>query len=221
MTVSGKLRRLRKIINAALFIRESQCGEIKGYNTAVRRDYIPTGGFTRLSMRRIISYILPIHGIRMAQRDRKMERLKQQGGLNRHPERVRAPWFAGNSGFFDARDLAQVKYEMLRQVRVEGAEKTQAAALFGVSRPTFYEAEAAFAQEGLVGLLPKPRGPKSAHKLTAEVMAYIETRLADDALSGARALARQVRAEFGVRVHPRSIERALARKKKRSVLAQP
>ena len=88
-------------------------------------------------------YTLTIHGICMAQRDRKMERLKQQGGLNRHPERVRAPWFAGSSGFFDARDLAQVKYEMLRQVRVEGAEKTKAAALFGVSRPTFYEAEAA------------------------------------------------------------------------------
>jgi transposase len=157
----------------------------------------------------------------MAQRDRKMERLKQQGGLNRHPERVRAPWFIGNAGFFDARDLAQVKYEMLRQVRVEGADKTQAAALFGVSRPTYYEAEAAFAQEGLTGLLPKSRGPKSAHKLTAEVMAFIETRLADDALSGARALARQVRAEFGVRVHPRSIERALARKKKRSMPVQP
>jgi transposase len=166
-------------------------------------------------------YTLTIHGICMAQRDRKMERLKQQGGLNRHPERVRAPWFAGSSGFFDARDLAQVKYEMLRQVRVEGAEKTKAAALFGVSRPTFYEAEAAFAQEGLVGLLPKPRGPKSAHKLTAEVMAFIETCVSDDALSGARALARQVRAKFGVRVHPRSIERALARKKKRSVPAQP
>jgi transposase len=156
----------------------------------------------------------------MTQRDRKTERLKQLGGLNRHPERVRAPWFASGN-FFDARDLVQVKYEMLRHVSVEGAEKTQAAALFGLSRPTFYQAEAAFAQEGLTGLLPRPRGPKSAHKLTPEVMAFIEAHLADDALSGARALARQIRAEFGLRVHPRSIERALARKKKRPLLQPP
>ncbi len=156
----------------------------------------------------------------MPPRDRKTERLKQQGSLNRHPERVRAPWFSTDR-FFDARDLVQVKYEMLRRVRVDGAEKTRAATLFGVSRPTFYQAEAAFAQEGLAGLLPKPRGPKAAHKLTPDVMAFIETRLAGDVPPGARALAREIQAELGLTVHPRSIERALARKKKRSVPAQP
>jgi transposase len=155
----------------------------------------------------------------MAQRDRKTERLEQQGSLNRHPERVRAPWFTSGS-FFDARDLVQVKYEMLRQVSVEGVEKTQAAALFGMSRPTFYQAEAAFAQEGLSGLLPKQRGPKSAHKLTPQVMAFIEA-LADQTPSGARAIAREIRARLGLTVHPRSIERALARKKKRSVPPPP
>jgi transposase len=156
----------------------------------------------------------------MPARDRKTERLKQQGGLNRHPERVRAPWFLSDR-FFDARDLVQVKYEMLRQVRVEGAEKTQAASLFGVSRPTFYQAEADFALEGLAGLLPKPRGPKTAHKLTPEVMAFIEARMAADPPPGARAVAREIRAKLGLVVHPRSIERALARKKKRSVPASP
>jgi transposase len=123
--------------------------------------------------------------------------------------------------FFDARDLVQVKYEMLRQVRVEGAEKAQAAALFGLSRPTFYQAEANFAREGLAGLLAKPRGPKSAHKLTPEVMAFIEKRLTGVAPPGARALAREIRTELGLSVHPRSIERALARKKKRSTSAIP
>lgn len=156
----------------------------------------------------------------MAHPDRKTARLKQQGGLNRHPERVHAPWFAGGK-FFDARDLVQVKYEMLRQVTVEGLEKTQAAALFGLSRPTLYQAEAAFARDGLPGLLPKARGPKRAHKLTPRVMAFIEASLTDDAHVGARALARRIRAELGVTVHPRSIERALARKKKRSVPPTP
>jgi transposase len=133
--------------------------------------------------------------------------------LNRYPQRVRASWFQAD-GFFDARDLVQVKYEMLRQVSIEGAKKADAAALFGVSRPTFYQAEAAFAQQGLAGLLPQQRGPKSPHKLTPEVMAFIDTQMASEPPPGARALARAIRAELGLSVHPRSIERALARKKK-------
>jgi transposase len=156
----------------------------------------------------------------MPPRDRKTDLLRQHGGLNRRPERVRAPWFLDNR-FFDARDLVQVKYEMLRQVRVEGAEKSQAAALFGLSRPTFYQAEADFTRGGLAGLVAKPRGPKSAHKLTAQVMAFIEARLADETPPGARVLARELRIKLGIKVHPRSIERALARKKKPSTLPNP
>jgi transposase len=149
----------------------------------------------------------------LAKRDIKAEYLRQQGALNRYPQRVRASWFQAD-GFFDARDLVQVKYEMLRQVSIEGAKKADAAALFGVSRPTFYQAEAAFAQQGLAGLLPQQRGPKSPHKLTPEVMAFIDTQMTREPPPGARALARAIRAELGLSVHPRSIERALARKKK-------
>jgi transposase len=147
----------------------------------------------------------------------KAERLKAQRVLNRHPERVRAAWFQTGS-FFDAQDLVQVKYEMLRQVKHEGASKAEAAALFGLSRPAFYQAEAALEQEGLAGLLPRRRGPKGAHKLTAEVMRFIERRLAEDPQIRARALAREIRTELNLSVHPRSVERALARKKK---LPQP
>jgi transposase len=150
----------------------------------------------------------------MPKHDSKAERLKQLGALNPHPERVRAPWFQ-EGGFFDSRDLVQIKYEMLRQVQLEGASKAEAAALFGVSRPTFYQAESAFAQAGLAGLLPHQRGPKGAHKLTPEVMAFIEQHLSADGQVHARELARQIHAELGLSVHPRSIERALARKKKR------
>jgi hypothetical protein len=70
-------------------------------------------------------------------------------------------------------------------------------------------------------LLAKPRGPKSAHKLTAQVMAFIDARLAHDTPPGARALARAIRTELGIKVHPRSIERALARKKKRPTPSAP
>lgn len=150
----------------------------------------------------------------LTKRDSKAQRLKQFGTFNTHPERVRAPWFQGG-GFFDARDSVQVKYEMLRQVSREGASKAEAAALFGVSRPTFYQAEAAFARAGLSGLLPRQRGPKGAHKLTPEVMAFIAQRLEGEGPMRARRLAREIEAALGLSVHPRSIERALARKKKR------
>jgi transposase len=150
----------------------------------------------------------------LPKRDAKAERLKQLGVLNPNPERVRAPWFQA-SGFFDARDLVQVKYEMLRQVRIEGASKAEAAALFGLSRPTFYQTEAAFAREGLGGLLPKQRGPKGAHKLGPEVMAFIARQLKGDGQVHARRLARSIEAQLGLSIHPRSIERAIARKKKR------
>ena len=150
----------------------------------------------------------------MLPHDAKAERLKDLGLLNSHPERVRAPAFQAG-GFFDARDLVQVKYEMVRQVHQEKATKAEAAAQFGLSRPTFYQAEAALARAGLAGLLPQPRGPKGAHKLTPEVMAFIAAHRAADGPLQARRLARQIAAQLGVSVHPRSIERAVARPKKR------
>jgi transposase len=150
----------------------------------------------------------------MARRTAKIDRLCELGMLNPQPERVRAQWFEA-AGFFDANDLVQVKYEMLRHARHGGATKSEAAELFGVSRPTFYQAEAAFEQGGLAGLLPRPRGPKSAHKLTPQVMGLVDKHYSEGAPIQARALAQLVQQRLGVTVHPRSIERALARKKKR------
>ncbi len=143
----------------------------------------------------------------------KRDRLRQLGVLNPHPEAVQAPWFAG-AGFFDPEDLVQVKYEMLRHVRKGGATKAQAAELFGLSRPTYYQAEAAFERDGLFGLLPKSRGPRSAHKLTEEVMQLLHEQQRAG-ITGARSLALLAQQRLGLQVHPRSIERAMSRQKKR------
>lgn len=149
----------------------------------------------------------------MAKSDPKLERLRRLGVLNPHPQKVQAPWFQSGE-FFDSRDLVQTKYEMLRHVQIDGASKAEAATLFGMSRPTFYQTEAAFARNGLAGLLPRQRGPKGAHKLTDEVMGFIDQRLQGDGSLHARALAQEIEATLGLSVHPRSIERAIARKKK-------
>lgn len=164
-------------------------------------------------MRHIITYI-GVTRLTMTKRPTKCDRLREMALLNPQPERVRAPWFEA-TGFFDANDLLQVKYEMLRHARQDGVTKAAAAELFGVSRPTFYQAEAAFGQAGLAGLLPRPRGPKSAHKLTAEVMRLIYDHYCEGEPIQARRLAQLVQQRLGIAVHPRSIERALARKKKR------
>lgn len=149
----------------------------------------------------------------MAKHPTKINRLREMGMLNPKPERVHAPRFKA-AGFFDANDLLQVKYEMLRHARQDGVTKAEAAELFGVSRPTFYQAESAFEQAGLAGLLPRPRGPKSAHKLTAQVMSMIHEHHHEGEPIQARALAQLVQSRLGITVHARSIERAIARKKK-------
>src|SRR5438105_8166402 len=108
-------------------------------------------------------------------RDPKSEALAQDGVLNPNPEGIRDALFAGNP-FFDARDLVQVRYEMVRRHQVDGAAISEVATAFGVSRPTFYKAQDALETAGLVGLLPSRRGPKGGHKLSAEVIAFVAER---------------------------------------------
>jgi transposase len=110
--------------------------------------------------------------------------------------------------FFDARDLVQVKYEMVRRVRAQGQPVSRAAAAFGFSRPSYYQAAGAVDAAGLVPARP---GPRRAHKLTAEVVAFTRQLLdADPSLRSAQ-LAGAIEQRFGIRVHPRSVERALGR----------
>lgn len=140
--------------------------------------------------------------------------LKRSGALNPHPQDVRDDLFQINE-FFDARDLVQVKYEMLRRVQVDGLSIAQVAELFGFSRPAFYHALAAYQSDGLPGLIRKRPGPRGAHKLSDKVMQYIGVLRAEDASLSSQEIAAKVRRKFRLAIHPRSIERALERQKKR------
>src|ERR1700688_4859264 len=104
--------------------------------------------------------------------DQKTLELKRTGTLNPRPGSVSDALFKENP-FFDPKDLLQVRYEMLRRHSVEEISIVDVAAKFGVSRPTVYQAQAAFQQAGLNGLLPRQRGPKEGHKLSAEVIGYV------------------------------------------------
>jgi transposase len=144
----------------------------------------------------------------------KVAVLRENGALHPRPDVVKDEAFRGPD-FFDARDLVQVRYEMLRRHRVDGGSVTEVAASFGVSRQAFYRTHAAFEEQGIPGLLPRRRGPKRAHKCTEEILDFAEqwrsTRTGDDFHSVAEA----VQERFGVSINPRSIERALARRKKK------
>jgi len=146
--------------------------------------------------------------------DRKQLALRQQGALNPRPEQVTDQLFLTNE-FFDPRDLVQVKYEMLRRVQSDGQPVSRAAAAFGFSRPSFYQAQATFQQGGLPALVPHKRGPKQAHKLTTEVLSLVRQLREQDSSLRPADLAARIQERYGITVHPRSIERALVRSQKK------
>jgi hypothetical protein len=147
-------------------------------------------------------------------RDPKTETLRAEGALYRHAEHVTDAVFATHE-FFDRRDLVQVKYEMIRRVEVEAQSVAATASAFHFSRPSFYQAQRAFQARGLAGLLPRKRGPRGGHKLTAEVLAFLQDLRDTEPSLRPPDLARRVAQRFATTVHPRSIERALGRPEKK------
>ena len=142
----------------------------------------------------------------------KLRALRKYRTLHLRSAQVRDPLFTSGSPFFDPRDLVQVKYELLRRVRVDGYSVSHATALFAVSRPTFYATQSAWEQAGISGLLPGSTGPRHAHKLTDEIIAQL-VPLATT--MSAAELAVWLQEQRSLSVHPRSIERALTRAAKK------
>jgi transposase len=142
----------------------------------------------------------------------KVDALLEEGTLNPSAEKVRDPKFLQEE-FFDPRDVVQVKYEMLRRVRLENASVAQAAKEYGVSRPTFYHARADFQEGGIAGLVPRKRGPCGPRKVRGELLTFLKRHVTPGQPIRARALAAVVQRQFGVDLHPRTIERAVGGKK--------
>lgn len=148
--------------------------------------------------------VLAVHGAA----DGKAQALRAAGALHLRPGSVTDPAFAAHP-FFDPRDLVQIKYEMVRRVHVDGYSVTLAAASFGFSRPAFYAAQAALASGGLLALLPQRPGPRRRHKVRPEILAFlVRTRTAEPTVR-MRELVERAEAAFGLRLHPRTVERVL------------
>jgi len=145
--------------------------------------------------------------------DERGEHLHRCHALHPRPRAVRDELFVSGGPFFDSRDMVPVKYEMLRRVHQDGQPVTRAAVAFGLSWLTFYEAQVAFLAGGLPALVPQRPGPRRAHKLTDEVMAFVEAAVRDDPMLRGPTLADVLRQRFRLKVHPRSIERHLGRRR--------
>ena len=146
--------------------------------------------------------------------DKKTDRLRQSGTLNSRPEAVSDPLFQG-SEFFDPRDLLLVRYEMVRTAAA-GAAIEEAAVRFGTSVPTCVRANRAFRENGLQGLIPKRRGPRGPHKITAEIVAFVEEYRREHGPVGLAMLVPLIAETFGVKVHASGLYRALAKKTQRT-----
>src|SRR5215218_1861769 len=152
--------------------------------------------------------------------EEKTRALRASGALNSNPTTVTDPAFRSHP-FFDPRDLVQIKYEMLRRVHVDGHSVTQTVANFGFSRPVFYAAQAALARGGLPALVPQRPGPRRRHKVRPEILRFLQQVRSDEPTARLGELAERVQDRFGVRLHPRSIERVLGPRPKPHTLPLP
>ena len=147
--MSSKLRRMCKL-NYAVDLRV--CERLNNIPRIARRSMR-----TRLYAGLDIDVCAAYFKLHTLHRCSDLDQARSKAGTSQASRRTESPSREGAGflvpveRFFDARDLIQVKYEMLRHVSVDGASKADAAALFGMSRPTFYQAEAAFARDGLAG----------------------------------------------------------------------
>ena len=150
--------------------------------------------------------------VREPAEDPKVTALRESRCLNPHPEQVTDPAFLAD-GFFDARDAVQVKYEMVRAVtprrRAGHRRGGRVRVLTAVVLPgRCCPGRRRTAGPG-AGQARAPRRPQ-AHRAGPGLGrgAAGGRSAAEDRRPG-----RPIAAEFGVRVHPRSVERALARRR--------
>lgn len=147
--------------------------------------------------------------------DTKIDVLKKNGTYNSRYDRVVADVFRTGI-FFDAHDLLQVKYEMLRAVETEGLTVTQAAQSYGFSRQGFYDVKAAFDKYGFQGLLPSKTGPKGANKFNTDCQLFVDNYISEHESYKLKDITSALLTEKGVQVSTQTISSYLLKKVKGS-----
>jgi len=143
--------------------------------------------------------------------DSKEVALKKNGCFNSNYDNVSAAIFK-TVPFFDKKDLVQVKYEMIRAASREEGSITEIADAYGFSRKSYYQINEVFQTGGLYALIPRKSGPKGPHKLTQEVLEFVDSYIAAHKNAKAIEISARLEAEKGIKVHPRTIYRYLEKK---------
>ena len=68
--------------------------------------------------------------------------------------------------------------------------------------------------------MPAKKGPKRAHKLKEDVLAFVLAQLEAEPALKAPELAQRVEQQLAIKVHPRSVGRALSRREKKAAQAR-
>ena len=132
--------------------------------------------------------------------------LKRARCLNQQSERVQDQYFTQQPEFFDAKDLVQVKYELLRRCEVEGKEVASTCHDFGLSRTTYYKVQQAFYKGGLPQLMGKPRGRQNPIKLTETVQGFLIAEKARNKKLTAKEMAKMLKERYQVELTERMIQ---------------
>ena len=143
----------------------------------------------------------------------KQDILIKNGTYNKNFTKVTEQRFI-NDDFYDARDLVQVKYEMLRTVRDSDRCINEVVEKFGFSRSGFYKIKDAFEKEGVSAFVPNKTGPQNARKLTKEHQQFIDHYLMDNPDTSSDNMVAVLKMERGLEVSKRTIERYRSRKGK-------
>ena len=141
----------------------------------------------------------------------KQEVLIRNGTYNRNHDKVTEPRFT-NDDFYDPRDLAQVKYEMLRAVRESQRSVEEITGSFGFSRAGFYKIKKSFEEEGVSAFASNKTGPRGAWKLTEEIRRFVDSYLSDHPGASSEEIADVLKAERGLEISKRTVERYRSRK---------
>jgi len=135
--------------------------------------------------------------------------MSKNGSLNHRADTVSSELFS-KSHFFDAHDLIQVKYEMLRAVEKEERNVSSTAEEFGFSRVSFYQVKKDFDENGIAGLIPKKRGPKGSRKINQSDIEFAKRLVATHTKAQ---IVMRLKEERGVEISKRTLERQLTDKK--------
>ena len=142
----------------------------------------------------------------------KKEFLVKNGAYNKNYEKVINKKFIDNN-FYDPMDMAQVKYEMLKEVEKNGMTITEAAEEFGFSRTAYYNIKEAFGKRGLMGLAPEKPGPKKPYKLTESYQKIIDECIIKNPEISSGEIAGIINKNSDININKRTIERYRAKKK--------